>query len=92
VRASPLNPSTLSESEPARVGLQTVRARVNTVWLALLAALSFLLITNLSDSLFGDVLKAPCTAGYLALLPPRDAFLPALAKAALPPRVVAALD
>ena len=92
VRASPLNPSTLSASEPARVGLQTVCARVNAVWPALLAALSFLLIANLSDSLFGDVLKAPCTAGCLALSPPRDAFLPALAKAALPPRVVAALD
>ena len=91
-----LDPSTLPESEPARVGLQTVRAMVNAGWPAMLAALSFLLTTNLSDPLFGDVLGAlqalARTAGCLALPTPRDAFLTALAKAALPPRVVAALD
>jgi len=69
---------------------------LNTGWPALLAALSFLLTTNLSDSIFGDVLGALQTlaraAGCLALPTPRDAFLTALAKAALPPRVVAALD
>jgi len=97
VRApGPLDPSTLPESEPARVGLQTVRAMLNAGWPALLAALSFLLTTNLSDPLFGDVLGAlqalARTAGCLALPTPRDAFLTALAKAALPPRVVAALD
>jgi len=97
VRApGPLDPSTLPESEPACVGLQTVRAMVNAGWPALLAALSFLLTTNLSDPLFGDVLGAlqalARTAGCLALPTPRDAFLTALAKAALPPRVVAALD
>ena len=97
VRApGPLDPSTLPESEPARVGLQTVRAMVNAGWPAMLAALSFLLTTNLSDPLFGDVLGAlqalARTAGCLGLPTPRDAFLTALAKAALPPRVVAALD
>ena len=97
VRApGPLDPTTLPETEPARVGLQTVRAMLNAGWPALLAALSFLLTTNLSDSLFGDVLGALQTlaraAGCLALPTPRDAFLTALAKAALPPRVVAALD
>ncbi|KAH9049809.1 hypothetical protein EDB83DRAFT_2553433 [Lactarius deliciosus] len=51
---------------------------------------------NLSDALFGDVLGAlqalARAAGCLVLPTPRDAFLTALAKAALPPRVVAALD
>ena len=97
VRApGPLDPATLPETEPARAGLQTVRAMLNAGWPALLAALSFLLTTNLSDSIFGDVLGSLQTlaraAGCLALPTPRDAFLTALAKAALPPRVVAALD
>jgi len=69
---------------------------VNAGCPALLAALSFLPTTNLSGPLFGDVLGAlqalARTAGCLALRTPRDAFLTALAKAALPPRVVAALD
>ena len=55
----------------------------------MLAALSFLLTTNLSDPPFGDVLGAlqalARTTGCLVLLTP-------LAKASLPPRVVAALD
>lgn len=92
-----LDPSTLPETELlARTGLQTVRAMLNAGWPALLAALSFLLTTNLSDPLFGDILGAlqalARAAGCLALPTPRDAFLTALAKAALPPRVVAALD
>jgi hypothetical protein len=97
VRApGPLDPTTLPEKEPARAGLQTVRAMLNAGWPALLAALSFLLTTNLSDPIFGDVLGAlqmlARTSGCLALPTPRDAFLTALAKAALPSRVVAALD
>lgn len=97
VRApGPLDPTTLPETEPARAGLQTVRAMLNAGWPALLAALSFLLTTNLSDPIFGDVLGALQTlaraSGCLALPTPRDAFLTALAKAALPSRVVAALD
>ncbi|KAF8267460.1 hypothetical protein EI94DRAFT_1730637 [Lactarius quietus] len=91
-----LDPSTLPDAEPARAGLLTVCAMLNAGWPALLAALSFLLGTNLSDALFGDVLGAlqslARAAGCLALPTPRDAFLTALAKAALPPRVVAALD
>jgi hypothetical protein len=87
---------TLPETEPARAGLRTVHAMLKAGWPALLAALSFLLTTDLSDSIFGDVLGAlqtlARTTGYLALPTPHDAFLTALAKAALPPRVVAALD
>ena len=64
----------------------------------LLASLSFLLAINptFPSHLYGDVLGAlqalARTAGCLALPNPRDAFLTALAKAALPPRVVSALD
>jgi hypothetical protein len=91
-----LDPSTLPATEPARAGLLTVCAMLNAGWPALLASLSFLLSTNLSDALFGDVLGAlqslARAAGCLALPTPRDAFLTALAKAALPSRVVAALD
>ena len=69
----PLDPSTL-EFELARVGLRTVVAMVNAGWPAML---SFLLTTNLSDPLFGDVLGVlqalARTAGYLALSTPRDA-------------------
>jgi hypothetical protein len=61
----------------------------------LLAALS-LFTTTLSDPLFGDVLGTlqalARAAGCLALPAPRDGFLTTLAKAALPPRAVAALD
>ena len=54
-------------------------------------ALSFLL-TTLSDSIFSDVLGTLQILARLALPTPRDAFLTALAKATLPPHVVAALD
>jgi hypothetical protein len=92
----PLDPTTIPDTEPARAGPRTLRAMLNAGCPALLAALSFLLTTNLSDSIFGDVLGALQTlaraAGCLALPTPHGAFLTALAKAALQPRVVAALD
>jgi hypothetical protein len=70
---------------------------LNAGWPALLlAALSFLLNMNLSDSLFGVVLgtlqSLTCATGCLTLPTPRGAFFTALIKAALPPHVVAALD
>jgi hypothetical protein len=93
VRApGPLDPTALRETEPARAGPQTVHAMLNAGWPALLAAHSFLLTTNLSDSIFGGSRRAadarpgrraPRTAH------PRDAFLSALT---LPPRIIAALD
>lgn len=91
-----LDPETLPSTEPARRGLIAVRAMVSAGWPALLAALSFLLSTNLSDDLFGDVLSAhqalTNVAGMLALPTPRDAFLTSLAKAAIPARVVSSLE
>jgi hypothetical protein len=53
-----LERTTLPETEPARARLQTVRAMLNVGWVVLLAALCFLLTTNLSDSIFRDVLGA----------------------------------
>ncbi|KAI0030497.1 hypothetical protein K488DRAFT_54152 [Vararia minispora EC-137] len=91
-----LDPSTLPETEPARASLMAVRDMVAAGWPALLAALSFLLSTNLSDELFVDVLAAyqalTNVAGMLALPTPRDALLSGLAKVAIPARVVSALE
>ncbi|KAF8260132.1 hypothetical protein EI94DRAFT_1749458 [Lactarius quietus] len=79
-----LDPSTLPDTEPARAGLLTVCAMLNAG--SILPARY-----EPSDALFGDVLGAlqslARAAGCLALPTPRDAFLTALAKAALPPRV-----
>ncbi|KAI0281084.1 hypothetical protein BC826DRAFT_408218 [Russula brevipes] len=71
---------------------KTVRAMLSAGWPALLPALLpaffFLLTTNLSDPLFGDVLGAlqalARAAGFLALPAPRDAFLTTLAKTHFP--------
>jgi hypothetical protein len=54
----PLDRTMLPETEPAREGLQTVRAMLNAGRPVLLVALCLLLTTNLSDSLFGDALGA----------------------------------
>ncbi|KAI0289272.1 hypothetical protein BC826DRAFT_1177396 [Russula brevipes] len=50
---------------------KTMRAMLNAGWPALLAALSFLFTTNLSDPLFGGVLAAlpPCAVAALGELP-----------------------
>jgi hypothetical protein len=65
-------------------------------WPALLAALSFVISTNLSDDLFADVLASyqamTKVSGMLALTTPRDAFFTSLAKFAVPARVVSSLD
>jgi len=81
VRApGPFDPSTLPETGPARVGPQTVRAMLDAGCPALLAALSFLLTTRLSDPLVGDVVGAagarprsgvPCTAHAARRVPHR---------------------
>ena len=71
VRApGPLDPTTLPKTEPAQARLRTVRVMLNAGWPALLAALSFLLTMNLSDSIFDDVL------GALQMLAPRDSPAP----------------
>jgi hypothetical protein len=89
--------STPATVTPAQISqLHTVRAIIEHGWPALLAALSFIIATNLSDELFVEVLGAfqalANVSGMLGLTTPRDAFLTSLAKFAVPSRVVSSLD
>ncbi|TBU23332.1 hypothetical protein BD311DRAFT_674190 [Dichomitus squalens] len=97
VRAPPaLNLSTLPQEEAATHQLRTVHDMVESGWPALLAALSFLISTNLSDELFVDVLASyqalTTVSGMLGLATPRDAFFTSLARLAIPTRVVSSID
>lgn len=97
MRAPPaLDLASLTPDELATQHLRIVRSMVDNGWPALLAALSFIISTNLSDDLFVEVLTSyqamTNVAGMLALTTPRDAFLTSLAKFAIPSRVVASLD
>jgi len=97
VRAPPaLDLSALPTAEVTTKVLLTSRDMVEAAWPALLAALSFLIGTNLSEELFTDVLNSlqalTNVAGALNLTTPRDAFLTSLSKFAIPTRVVSKLD
>ncbi|CAG7850918.1 SubName: Full=Related to MON2-Peripheral membrane protein with a role in endocytosis and vacuole integrity {ECO:0000313/EMBL:CCA72019.1} [Serendipita indica DSM 11827] len=76
--------------------LRVEKRMIEDGWPALLAALSFLIGTNLSDELFSEVLAAlqalTNVSGVLGLQTPRDAFLTSLSKLAIPARVVSRLD
>ncbi|KAI6043590.1 hypothetical protein EDC04DRAFT_668532 [Pisolithus marmoratus] len=91
-----LDISSLPPDDPATIHLGIVRAMVEHGWPALLAALSFIISTNLSDELFIDVLTSyqamTNVAGMLALTTPRDAFFTSLSKFAVPSRVVSSLE
>src|ERR1700722_7665327 len=91
-----LDLTTISHNDHNENELRTVHAMVENGWPALLAALSFIIATNLSDELFADVLTSyqamTNVAGMLGLTTPRDAFLTSLAKFAIPTRVVSSLD
>lgn len=71
-------------------------AMAESAWPALLAALSFAMATNLSDSLFAEVLQAlqefTIACNTLSLQTPRNAFLNILGKYAVPPPVVSAMQ
>ena len=73
-----------------------VRTILDAGWPTLFAALSFLLLTNLSGPLFDGILSAlralACVTGCLVLPTPQGGFLTLFAKVAFPPHVVAALD
>ncbi|THH00569.1 hypothetical protein EW026_g1995 [Hermanssonia centrifuga] len=97
VRAPPaLDLSSLPPDDPTTKQLQLVHDMVENGWPALLAALSFVVSTNLSDDLFVDVLASyqamTNVSGMLGLVTPRDAFFTSLAKFAIPSRVVSSLD
>ena len=72
------------------------RPMLEAAWPALLASLSFLIVTNLSDDLFDRVLKAIKTLIAVAdgarLLTCRDAFLNTLSKYAVPLGVLKAIQ
>ncbi|KAG2129622.1 hypothetical protein DEU56DRAFT_741289 [Suillus clintonianus] len=91
-----LDLSTLVQDDAATQHLIIVRSMVENGWPALLAALSFIISTNLSDELFIDVLSSyqalTNVAGMLALSTPRDALFNSLSKFAIPSRVVSGLE
>ncbi|KIL71464.1 hypothetical protein M378DRAFT_65148 [Amanita muscaria Koide BX008] len=96
-RAPPaLDLSSLPADDISTKHLKTVRDIIESGWPALLAALSFIIGTNLSEELFVEVLSSykamTSVSGMLGLTTPRDAFFTSLAKLAVPSRVVSSLD
>jgi hypothetical protein len=97
IRAPPaLDVDRLPQDDKVTLQLRSVRDMVASGWPALLAALSFIISTNLSDELFGDVLASyqamTNVSGMLGLTTPRDAFFTSLAKFAVPTKVVSSVD
>ncbi|KAH9475059.1 Protein MON2-like protein [Psilocybe cubensis] len=97
VRAPPaLDLDALPQNDPQTHNLRTVQSIISQAWPALLAALSFIISTNLSDELFVEVLASyqamTNVSGMLGLTTPRDAFFNSLSKFAVPPRVVSSLE
>lgn len=97
IRAPPaLDFDELPQDDKVALQLHSVRNMVSSGWPALLAALSFIISTNLSDELFGDVLASyqamTNVSGMLGLTTPRDAFFTSLAKFAVPTKVVSSVD
>ncbi|WVQ70582.1 hypothetical protein IAR50_000101 [Cryptococcus sp. DSM 104548] len=74
----------------------SLRGMASSAWPALLAAISYSIGTNLSDTLFAEVLTAlqdfTVACGLLNLSTPRDAFLNTLGKYAVPPPAVSAMQ
>ena len=97
VRAPPaLDLSTLPQDDQQTKQLRIIQDIISHGWPALLAALSFVISTNLSDDLFVEVLASyqamTNVSGMLGLSTPRDAFFNSLAKFSVPARVVSSLD
>ncbi|KAG6806148.1 hypothetical protein H0H93_003403, partial [Arthromyces matolae] len=97
VRAPPaLDIASLPKDDATTKQLGIVRDIIQNGWPALLAGLSFIISTNLSDELFVEVLASyqslTNVSGMLGLNTPRDAFFASLAKLAVPARVVSSLE
>ncbi|CAK5277941.1 unnamed protein product [Mycena citricolor] len=97
VRAPPaLDLASLPTDDPSTEQLRIVSSIIESGWPALLAALSLIIATNLSDDLFVEVLASyqamTNVSGMLGLTTPRDAFFTSLSKFAVPTRVVSSLD
>ncbi|WVQ85868.1 hypothetical protein IAT38_008036 [Cryptococcus sp. DSM 104549] len=85
--------STVAQTNPPPA---PILGMASSAWPPLLAALSYCIGTNLSDTLFAEVLSAlqdfTVACGLLELNTPRDAFLSTLGKYAVPPPVVSAMQ
>ena len=97
VRAPPaLDLNALPQNESQTHHLRIVQSIISQDWPALLAALSFIVATNLSDELFVEVLASyqamTNVSGMLGLATPRDAFFNSLSKFAVPTGVVSSLE
>lgn len=97
IRAPPaLDLSTLPQNDLQTKQLFIVQSIISQAWPALLAALSFIIATNLSDELFVEVLASyqamANVSGMLGLTTPRDAFFNSLSKFAVPSRIISSLD
>lgn len=97
VRAPPaLDLAALPPNDASTHHLKIVKSIIESCWPALLAALSCVISTNLSDELFIEVLSSYqaliTVAGILCLGTPRDALFTSLAGLAVPTRVVSSLD
>lgn len=91
-----LNFDILAQENPQVHHLRIVQSIISQSWPALLAALSFIIATNLSDELFVEVLASyqamTNVSGMLGLATPRDAFINSLSKFAVPTRVMSSLE
>lgn len=91
-----LNLGILAHDDPQIHHLRIVQSIISQSWPALLAALSFIIATNLSDELFVEVLASyqamTNVSGMLGLNTPRDAFFNSLSKFAVPTRVMSSLE
>ena len=97
IRAPPaLDLDNLPQDESQTQHLRIVQSIVSQSWPAFLAALSFIIATNLSDEIFVEVLASyqamTNVSGMLGLSTPRDAFFNSLVKFAVPTRVVSSLE
>ncbi|KAJ3872331.1 thaumatin family-domain-containing protein [Lentinula edodes] len=91
IRAPPaLDFTSLSSDDPLTKQLQIVRDIIESNCPALLAALSFVIATNLCNEIFVDILASyqamTNVSGMLGLTTPRDAFFTSLAKFSVPTR------
>ncbi|PPQ87164.1 hypothetical protein CVT24_007294 [Panaeolus cyanescens] len=97
IRAPPvLDLETLPQNETQTHNLFIIQSIISQAWPAFLAALSFIVATNLSDEIFVEVLASyqamTNVSGMLGLATPRDTFFNSLSKFAVPPRVVSSLE
>lgn len=97
IRAPPaLDLDNLPQDDSQILQLHVVKSLISQSWPAFLAALSFIISTELSDELFVEVLASyqamTNVSGMLGLSTPRDAFFNSLSKFAVPTTVVSSFE